>query len=735
MPRLQRACGSISDLFYDKLTEQAWSVFGQVVAGLDDLYKVLRTVDNGLQDAAVDFGIQPIIHHTVGTIEEKFSLLNDYVDREMHVAVGDIIKHEFIPLIQGLSISLGEENEAMKRRFEVNAAYFQSAHPEVYKQIAGLVWDQLNYQLIPAKDGTPNLHIRSGNASVALYSTYNPMYEVVRWAESETSKGTGRRQILMYGLGLGYHLSTFSRQHPDVKVVVVEPDEQILLAAMHAVNLEALFKEANVHAMEVGVRRGRLEDIIKGFYTLNDSKVSEVSIPIYNRLYSDDKIILKDLIHQVAWSYVSNISTMKERGLQHTKNVLYNLAANLNTPSLSNKYQSLSGTSAVIVGAGPSLERDVEWLKKVKDYALIIAAGTSIQSLQHYGIKPHLVVSMDGSDSNYDAFKPIDRSDIPFVYIPQVDYRIVDLQMSNTMHAFFYSDAITNYLMGTVETDPLFRSHFSVTGTCIQIAAYLGCTEIIFTGQDLSYPTSSMYATGAKHVSSEHKSEVVNKANMSVDNVQSGKNRTDVRMQITLANIEEEIQRTADVQFVNASQLGAKIEHTRFEPMSSVLERLSSRPRVDELIKQILSDQGDTYDRSRKQEVEARLRELPVLTNDIDKVIQEVKTQLDTLPGLGQTDPDQCLQAMADIEDQWGIIVCSKLFEAIYTYTIGGDVHEFDRKLPELAEEKNIQNKAKMFVEVLGKLIDRMVDTNIHLQAYYEEAIARIDRLKVISLG
>lgn len=514
-----------------------------------------------------------------------------------------------------------------------------------------------------------------------------------------------------------------------MKVHLIEPDEQVLLAAMYAVELELLFEAANVQELVVGVDKSRIEGIVKGFYYVNDNKVSNIDIPMYNQLYYDQKVEFKDIVHQEAWSYIVNIATMKFSGLQHTKNILYNLSSNLNTPSLSNKYQVLSEMSAVIVGAGPSLEKDVEVLKRLRDYVVIIAAGSAIQSLQHFGITPHLVVSMDGGESNYDAFKHIDRSNIPFVYLPQIEYRIVDRQLNNTMHAFLVGDTITSYLMGEHETDPIFEPTYSVTGTAIQIAAYLGCKEIIFTGQDLSYPTESMYAPGAKHVSEETKMVTVTKSDKYVENVQSGKNKTDMKMQTTLGNIEEQIEKTRNVTFINASQLGAKIEHTRFEPLKSVLDRLSSQQEVGERIKQLLSVQGECHDSSRQAKVEGRLRELPQLVEDIDTVIKKVKERLNTLLGLSCTNPDKCLESMADIEDQWGLIVSDKIFTIIYAYAIGGDIHEFDRKLPKLADEKNIENKAKLFVEILGTLIDKMADINVHLLEYIDESIMRIDRL------
>lgn len=729
LPRLLRACDSVSELFYDKMDGQSWEVFSQVLAGIDDLYKTLGMVSNGLVNLEVDLAIQPIINEFNIELENKIYELNNYLDHNRHIAAGDIIKHEIIPLINAMSVSLGEENQVMEERYERNLLTLMQLFPETGNQIRQIKRDEVNYQLIPAKNGMSNIYVRNeAGYMVPIYSRYNPAYEVERWVEIIQSKVEENSKSIMFGFGLGYHLSELSR-NLDMKVIVVEPDEQVFLAAMHTIELESILKLTNIEKIVLGVKKSNLEEILGNLYSVNDIKLSSIDIPMYNELYSSEKLRLKELIHEAVWSYLVNISTMDSLGLRHTKNILFNVAANLATPSITNYYKSLNGISAVIVGAGPSLEKDIDLIRELKKYAVIIAAGSSIQSLQYYGIAPHFIVSMDGGESNYNVFKDIDRKSIPLIYNPQIEYRIMDMQYEGSMHAFFNSDSITAYIMGTLHP---FHSNFSVTGTAIQMAAYLGCTEVIFTGQDLSYPTENMYSPGAKHISSENLLNVVAKAKDYVDNVQGGKNRTDIKMRATLANIEKEIERAVNVEFINASRLGARIEHTRFEPMESVLERLSMQQQVGEKIERIVSEQAKRYDLEERIEIISRLKNMPTLIYEVDVKVKQVKRRMGKLQELSRTNPEKCLKSMGAIEDIWGGIVNSRPFEVLYVYVIGADVHKFDRKLPELSEERNIQRKAQLFVDVLGKLIDKLEETNKHLFVYFEEAIARVERLNLI---
>ena len=65
-------------------------------------------------------------------------------------------------------------------------------------------------------------------------------------------------------------------------------------------------------------------------------------------------------------------------------------------------------------------------LKKLKKHALIIAAGSSTQALLKNGITPHLIISMDGSEPNYRAFKNLNLKGVPLLFSPIIKYKILD---------------------------------------------------------------------------------------------------------------------------------------------------------------------------------------------------------------------------------------------------------------------------------------------------------------------
>src|SRR5690606_38316549 len=101
---------------------------------------------------------------------------------------------------------------------------------------------------------------------------------------------------------------------------------------------------------------------------------------------------------------------------------LVKISQSISIESLKNKFR---GCSVLVVGAGHSLEIDIENIRQYKDRLLIIAAGSSIQSLLHYGIEPHMVVSMDPGVATGRAFENSNTKKIPLVFVPQIYFNIL----------------------------------------------------------------------------------------------------------------------------------------------------------------------------------------------------------------------------------------------------------------------------------------------------------------------
>jgi hypothetical protein len=101
-----------------------------------------------------------------------------------------------------------------------------------------------------------------------------------------------------------------------------------------------------------------------------------------------------DLVIGVIDSTLRVRKTRKETGFLRQSHVIKNLANYLNN-RIPDEWKNLaSGSIAVVVGAGPSLDCTLNLLKSL-DKPLIISTDSGLRSLQKLGIKPNFVLSID----------------------------------------------------------------------------------------------------------------------------------------------------------------------------------------------------------------------------------------------------------------------------------------------------------------------------------------------------
>ena len=71
---------------------------------------------------------------------------------------------------------------------------------------------------------------------------------------------------------------------------------------------------------------------------------------------------------------------------------------------------------AIIVSAGPSLEKNIHLLKKCKNDFFIITGGRTLKSLINIGVKPDLIAAIDGEETTYELVKEYIDLGIPLLF-------------------------------------------------------------------------------------------------------------------------------------------------------------------------------------------------------------------------------------------------------------------------------------------------------------------------------
>ncbi|UVI29886.1 motility associated factor glycosyltransferase family protein [Paenibacillus spongiae] len=727
LPDLVGACTNIADVIQEPLAAQEWEQFGYVIDGIDDLYRTLTHVNNSLNEYDFRFALQPCIARAITDINDTFQDMNRSMDQEDYIGASDCMTYELIPVLKQLETDLGQDKQTLEQRFNRNRNYFQIHKPMLYDRIRSEARNREHYQIVTSKNGKPNLYIKiEGQDPLYLYSRYNPDREVERWVDKRSIKPEETTSIFFYGFGFGYHIERYASLYPQHRLYIYEPDVQILLAAMEVVDFQAVFERYPFVDFIVGADGKNREKMFYHFARYAKGEPELYTLPVYDHIRKEDKEQFYQEAALAVGNYNSSIIRSEKSGVEWVRNSLYNLQATLITPSIAGLKNKCNGMTAVIIGAGPSLEADISHLIKLKEHAFLIAAGSAIQSLLHYGIRPHLIVSIDGGESNYRVFKNTNIEGIPLLYAPMIHYQIIDDNRNHLLHAFLDNDVTMDHLMELRNGEPRFQSTLSVTGTAIQAAVYMGCNEIVFTGQDLSFPANTLYAPGARHVSEAAMNAIVESADMFVENVQGGTNRYHAGMEQTLANIEGLIEQYPDVAFTNSSSKGAKIKHTAYRPMEEVLESLQHQQVAEDfLLHEIERLQG--YTPSRISAIVERTMKLPGEMDRYENQLMTLSNRIGGMPKLSRTEPNKCIKSFQAIHADWKMLLNSDPYRGLYMKVCRNELLTFERDFAEYAGESDLNKKAELAVRVMLPLIQTMLKKTPELKGIVREAISRLE--------
>lgn len=190
----------------------------------------------------------------------------------------------------------------------------------------------------------------------------------------------------------------------------------------------------------------------------------------------------------------------------HSPKLLQNVLSNISfwkSSFLVNKWKGkFAGVPAVICGAGPSLQNEIESLRALEDRALLFAGGSTITALSRQGINPHLSLAIDPNPEEFERLKEASSLCLPLIYGTRLEKDV--LACFGGERGYIVSDTggpCERYFEEAlgIQEEPigpeLGMEALSVTTLSVALAVHMGCDPILFCGVDLAYTQGKRYAS------------------------------------------------------------------------------------------------------------------------------------------------------------------------------------------------------------------------------------------------
>lgn len=436
--------------------------------------------------------------------------------------------------------------------------------------------------------------IEKNNKLLYLGSKYN-MQKEINLIQKNIKKISKLKDIVVFGSANGVWLEGLDDVTTGKRIVIIEPDKKLFDMF---INKKHDISENQVSAI-------CMED--DNFYnnllfSIRNSNFSILVFSNYDFVYKEEfELFIEKIKYALIDARVSE-NTNNAYSKIWFENYVKNIPHILNSDYVNNYMNVFNNKPAIIVSAGPSLDKNIKLLKGNEDKFIIISVGRALKALKKENIKADFTAIIDGSDKMFDVFEESLNENIPLLFNEHSGAKIVEKY--NGRKIFFSTREFINADKEILGCEPisLFQGG-SVAHSCIDFARLLGCDPIVFVGQDLAYTGDKTYSNHS--ITSFENNELENETEFYTKGVKEEKVKTNYDFNIFRERIEMMIKLYSDRTFINSTEGGAHIEGTSEMDLKEVIEEynevidktiLNNSFKIDLCYKQIISNLKNAYD-------------------------------------------------------------------------------------------------------------------------------------------
>lgn len=351
---------------------------------------------------------------------------------------------------------------------------------------------------------------------INAYEYINQFIENFKNINSEINK------FIFIGTLLGVHINDFHNSIKAKTYLIIEPNIEIFRLSMFMTDYTALAKSSEI------------------FFAIeeNEFNFKKIVNTFLDFKYEHNNLIHYELSHKTKKSYINLLSLIFIESAQMRypfSDYIISLKRGFNYFSesknkilnLSKTYNFLEKENIIFLGAGPSLEKHIDWLFENKDKFIIVAAAATLKQLESFSISPDIIITIDGQKepilNQFNVNELIYKNSIILssIKLDESVYKILKdtniFFMQNSLEIFRNFGVITGVTVGDIGIDILLR---------------LGAKNLYLLGIDAAIDSK----TGQTHINTHLSSKKIDLEKLNSSEINFGKTITYVK-----GNFEEKV--------------------------------------------------------------------------------------------------------------------------------------------------------------------------------------------------
>lgn len=231
-------------------------------------------------------------------------------------------------------------------------------------------------------------------SSFSNFATMAPILDYYNRHIKKSSHMTQLNKFIFFGSGLGLHIDQIITKYNVQVPWIIEDNVELFRLSLFVTNYKKLSQNRDLF-FAIGLNDTELSTVFNIFF----SKAFMKNLYIKFYLFSEKN---KDKIPFIQSKLVARpeVAYSHSRLLVKNIKVMYKLKEHFKFLNLLKKEREhfFQDKPILILGAGPSLHNNIEWLKKNNDKFIIMAALVTLKTLKKAGISPDIVVQVDENE-------------------------------------------------------------------------------------------------------------------------------------------------------------------------------------------------------------------------------------------------------------------------------------------------------------------------------------------------
>ncbi len=436
--------------------------------------------------------------------------------------------------------------------------------------------ESLSAEVFYTSEGKINLKVKLKNNSIVyLHDKDDPEKEIPQFLNMIPENANG--VVLLTGIGLCYTPLAILEKRKNIQYLAVfdlMPD--IFLQALRYIDLSSMLSDPRLILsidtdIDIDIDKvlapASLALQLESIYNLKHM----LSFSIDNEKYTK----FSDVVFTIANQFNLGGGAILGGGRAYTANRFKNLTSMYKNDMIEDLKGKFKDVPAVLVAGGPSLNLNIHLLHKIKGKAVIIAVDSTLPALAANGVSPDFLTAIDPYDLIYekfaDALPKIHGTSL--ITSTWVASKVVKAFPARQVFWTFSGRNMENWMQEMMGGSIPTGGASTVAHLNLVAAILMGCSPIVFIGQDLAYTGGTSHASNTALTQNKAMRNLLkSKDLMWTEEISGGKVPTDRKFLNFKRHFEDLISINKGI-YINSTVKGARIKGAEAMPLEDVIEK------------------------------------------------------------------------------------------------------------------------------------------------------------------